>query len=109
LVVESVAVRERAVPPGGPTLNLKTMLSEQGMKLMQDPRVMKVMQDPRVMKVMMQAVQMRGKLQEGFDERVDDVARSLNLVTKKELRELKREMRKMERELERAKAANEKR
>ncbi len=83
---------------------LKSFLTQQSMKLMQDPRVMKLMQDERVMKVMMQALEVRGKLQESLDERVDVVAQSLNLATKKELREIKRAMRKMERELERARA-----
>jgi hypothetical protein len=83
---------------------LKTFLTEQSMKLMQDPRIMKLMQDERIMKAMMQALEVRGKLQESLDERVDVVAQSLNLVTKKELREIKRTMRKMERELERARA-----
>ncbi|HJK94359.1 MAG TPA: hypothetical protein RMH85_34920 [Polyangiaceae bacterium LLY-WYZ-15_(1-7)] len=82
---------------------LKDILTKKGLELMQDPRVAKLMQDERVMKTMMQAIQLRGRLQEDFDQRVDQVARSLNLATKKELRELKRSMRKMEQDLERAK------
>ncbi|MAT24344.1 MAG: hypothetical protein CMN31_28280 [Sandaracinus sp.] len=82
---------------------MKDILTKKGLELMQDPRVAKLMQDERVMKTMMQAIQLRGRLQEDFDQRVDQVARSLNLATKKELRELKRSMRKMEQDLERAK------
>jgi len=87
---------------------LKDLLMKQGMKLMQDPRFMKLMQDERVMKTVMNAVQLRGKLQETFDQRVERVAKTLNLATQKEVRELKRTMRKMERELEDARAEREK-
>jgi hypothetical protein len=85
-------------------MDLKNLLLSRGMKLMQDPRVSKLMQDPRVMKTLMQALQLRGKVQETFEERVARVAKSLNLVTKREVRELERTLRKMERELEAARA-----
>lgn len=85
-------------------MDLKAFVTKQSMKLMQDPRVMKLMQDERVMKAMMQAFQLRGKVQQSFDERVDQLAKSLNLATKREVRELKRTMRKMEQELEKARA-----
>lgn len=84
--------------------DLKSRLMKRGMKLMQDPRFMKLLQDERVMKTVMQAMQLRGKVQESIDERVERVAKSLNLATKQEVRELKRVMRKMERELEEARA-----
>ena len=85
-------------------MSLKSILTKQGMKLMQDPRFMKLMQDERVMKVVMQAFQLRGKVQQSFDERVERVAKTLGFATKKEIRELRRAMRKMEEELERARA-----
>jgi len=83
-------------------MDLKSLLIKQGIKLIQDPRVLKLMQDERVMKALMQAMQMRGRVQEGIDERVEKLAKTLNLATKQEVRELKRAMRKMERELDRA-------
>ena len=83
-------------------MDLKKIISKQGMKLMQDPRFMKVMQDERVMKAMMQAFQMRGKAQENFDQAVERMAKRLGLVTKAEVRELKRSMRKLETELKKA-------
>ena len=73
-----------------------------GIKLLQEPRVMKAMQDERVMKLVMQAFTVRGKLQEGFDQRAEQIAKKLNLATQAEVRELKRAMRQMERELEEA-------
>lgn len=84
-------------------MDLKKLITEQGMKLLQDPRVTKLMQDPRVSKAMMQAFQARGKAQETFDQTVEKVAKRLGLVTKAEVRELKRNMRKLETELKKAK------
>lgn len=73
------------------------------MKLMSDPRIGKLLQDERVMKTMMQAFQLKGKVQESFDQRVESIAKMFNLATKSEMRELKRALRKMEGELEKAK------
>ncbi len=56
-------------------MNFKKLITEQGMKLLQDPRVMKLMQDERVTKAMMQAFQARGKAQESFDQTVEKVAK----------------------------------
>lgn len=89
-------------------MDLKGFLSKQGMKLMQDPRFAKLMSDERVMKAVMQAFQLRGKIQQSFDERVAEVAKKLNLATQAEVRDLKRAMRKMEQELEKARAAGDK-
>ena len=87
---------------------LKDLLMKQGMKLMQDPRFMKLMQDERVMKAVMNAMQLRGKMQETFDQRVERIAKTFNLATQKEVKRLERMLRKMERELEdeRAKKPN---
>jgi len=84
-------------------MDLKKLITKQGMKLMQDPRVAKIMQDERVMKTMMQAFQARSKAQENFDEMVQNAAKRLGLVTKGEVRELKRSMRKLETQLKKAK------
>ena len=83
---------------------LKDLITKKGLELMQDPRVAKLMQDERVMKAMMQAIQLRGRVQENFDQRVEDLAKTLNLATMKEIRELKRNLRKMEQDLAKAKA-----
>ncbi len=83
---------------------LKDLITKKSLELMQDPRVAKLMQDERVMKAMMQAIQLRGRVQENFDQRVEEIAKSLNLATMKEIRELKRNLRKMEQDLAKAKA-----
>ncbi|MAQ14268.1 MAG: hypothetical protein CMN30_05675 [Sandaracinus sp.] len=82
---------------------IKDFLTKKSVELMQDPRVLKLMQDQRVMKAMMEAIRLRGRLQDELDDGIDRVASSLNLATKKELREMKRSLRRMEVELERAK------
>lgn len=82
-------------------MGMRDYLTKQGLKLMQDPRLARVLQDERVMQAMMRAIELRGRMQERIDERVEEVARSLNLATKRELRELKRTLRRMEQDLER--------
>ncbi|HJK97549.1 MAG TPA: hypothetical protein RMF84_10025, partial [Polyangiaceae bacterium LLY-WYZ-14_1] len=84
---------------------LRDLLMAKAGKLMEDPRVGKLMQDERVLKVAMQAFQLRGKVQSEVDRRVARVAKSLNLATRGELRDLKRTVRKLERELGDARAA----
>ena len=84
-------------------MDLKKLLAEKGMKLMQDERVAKLMQDERVMQGMMKAFKARAKAQESFDEAVEQTAKRLGLVTKNDVRDLKRSMRKLENELKKAK------
>lgn len=85
--------------------DLRDFLKKRAGKLMSDPRLAKAMQDERVMKVAMQAFQLRGKVQERIDDRVEKVAKSLGLVTKDEVRELKRTIKKLEVELKKTQAA----
>ena len=83
-------------------MSLKRSLVKEGMKLMQDPRVLTLMQDPRLMKAMAKGFELKGKVQQEFDTRVENMANSLNLATKAEVRELKRTIRKLERDLKKA-------
>ena len=82
-------------------MSLKNLM-KQGAKLMQDPRVMKVLQDPRVMKAVSKGFELKGKVQQQFDQSVEHLANNLNLATKAEVRELKRTIRKLERDLKKA-------
>lgn len=84
-------------------MDLKGKLLERGMKLLQDDRVMKIAQDERIMKAVMQAMELRGKVQQSVDDGVERVAKTLNLATQREVGELKRTIRKLEREMERSK------
>ena len=63
---------------------------------------MKIIQDERVMKGVMQALQLRGRMQDEFDEQVDRIAKSVGLATRREIRELKRTIRRMQGELDRS-------
>jgi hypothetical protein len=80
-------------------MDFKSRVMKKGLEILQDPRAQKVMQDERVTKVAMQAFQLRGKVQEEIDSRVETVAKSLGLVTKNEVRELKRTIKKLETEM----------
>lgn len=82
---------------------LRDELLKRGMKIMQDPKVAKLVQDERVMKVAMQAFQLRGKVQDRIDDRVEKVAKSLGLVTKNDVKDLRRTIKKLENELEKTK------
>lgn len=69
---------------------------------MKDPRVASLLRDERVNRALMEALRFRGKLQRSFDDRVDSVAKTLNLATKREVRELRRTIRRLEQEIKRA-------
>lgn len=81
-------------------MDLKQQVMERAFKLMQDPRVMKALQDPRVMQGVMTAVSLRAKVQAGVQSRVDGLAKSLNLASRAEVRELRRNVERLQRELE---------
>lgn len=83
---------------------LKSFLKQTSVKVLSDPRTQALMQDERFTKAMMRAIQVRQQAQDIFEQRVEEVAESLNIVTKNELKELKRNLKKMERELQRTKA-----
>jgi len=86
-------------------MDIKTFLKGRAAEIMQDPKVAKLIQDERVMKVAMQAYQLRGKVQDQIDENVEKVAKSLGLVTKNDVRELKRTIKKLETELKKTQGA----
>ena len=85
-------------------MDLKSLIKQQRQKLLQDPRVAALLQDERVIKGMMKALQIRQQAQIALEQRVEEVADTLNIATKNELKEMKRALRKMERELQKAKA-----
>jgi len=81
-------------------MDLKEELKNQALRLMQDPRVMKALQNPKLMQGVMGALQLRAKVQQQVQTRMQRVAKSLSLATEAEVRELRRTVRKLERELE---------
>ena len=85
-------------------MSFKSFLMEKSMGLLQNPQVAKLMQDERVMKAMMKAFETRGKVQSAIDTQTEALAKSLNLATRKEVRQLERTLRKVEQELAKARA-----
>ncbi|PIE18242.1 MAG: hypothetical protein CSA65_05875 [Proteobacteria bacterium] len=75
---------------------IKATAMQQGMKLLSNPRVMKLMADPRFMNVLMKGLQLKGKLQSDFEERVRSLAATLNLATKDEVTTLEQTLRQVE-------------
>ena len=51
--------------------DFKELLQQKGMELLKDPRVQKLMQDERVTKGMMQALQLRGKVQDQVEKGIE--------------------------------------
>jgi len=92
------------VSGGFPVPDWKSTLQEQGLKLLGDARVQDLMKDERVVKGMMRVMQLRTEVQERVEKSVEDVARSLNLATADEVKDLRRQLKRMERELEKARA-----
>lgn len=80
---------------------LKKAMIAQGAKLAQSPAVMKLLQNERVMKGLMQALMLRGKVEGVVDHQVEKLARSLQLATRDEVRELQRALRRIEEQLDR--------
>ncbi|MBW2222664.1 MAG: phasin family protein [Deltaproteobacteria bacterium] len=74
-------------------------LKERLFTLLQDPRVAKLMREPRVQQLAMKAFRFRGRVEGGFDQRVQRIASMLNLATQRDLRSLQRRIRYLEREL----------
>jgi hypothetical protein len=80
---------------------LKKALISQGAKLAQSPAMMKLLQNERVMKGLMQALMLRGKVEGLVDQQVEKVAKSLQLATRDEVRELQRALRRIEEQMDR--------
>ena len=74
-------------------------LKERLFTILQDPRVAKLMREPRVQQLAVKAFRFRGRVEGGFEQRVQRVAGMLNLATQRDLRSLQRRIRHLEREL----------
>jgi len=88
-------------------VDLKRELVDQALKLMQDRRVLRAMQNPRVMQGLMGALQLRALVQTRIESGVSRLARSLNLATEAEIRELRRTIRRLEHELQAQRTSHE--
>ena len=81
-------------------MDIKQELLGHATRLMQDPRVAKALQHPALMQGLVQALQVRAKVQSNLESGVQRVAKSLNLATSAEVRDLRRTVRRLERQLE---------
>ena len=86
-------------------MDWKQTVADRALRLMQDPRVMKALQHPKVVQGFMDALQLRAKVQQNFESRVQRVAKGLSLATQAEVRDLRRTVRRLEREIEAQKSA----
>jgi hypothetical protein len=81
-------------------MDFKQKLMQEGMKLMSNPKVMKLMQDERVMKAVMGAMALPAKISTATEKAGETVAKTLNLPTAQEVKDLKRTIRKLEEQVE---------
>lgn len=81
-------------------MDLKQQLFNKALQVMQDPRVAKALQNPKVIQGVMSALKLKSELEKNVDAGMKVVAKSLNLATESEVRELKRAIKRLERELE---------
>lgn len=71
---------------------LKATMMTKAMKLMTDPKVMKVLSNPKVTNVLLQAMMLKGRAEQAWNERAQMLARQLNLATQEEVDALKSEL-----------------
>jgi len=81
-------------------MDFKQKMMQEGMKLMSNPKVMKLMQDERVMKAVMGAMQLPAKISTATEQVGETVAKTLNMATAREVKDLKRTIRKLEEQVE---------
>jgi hypothetical protein len=87
-------------------MDFKQKLMQEGMKLMSNPKVMKLMQDERVMKAVMGAMALPAKVSTLGETVGESVAKSLNMATAREVKDLKRTIRKLEEQLDTIRTKN---
>ncbi len=75
---------------------LKNMAARRVGKVLASDATMKVVADPRVQKAMMRAINMRADARELVEQRVQNVAAVLDLVTREDVASLKRTIRDLE-------------
>jgi hypothetical protein len=77
-------------------VDVKKTAMDQLMKLMQNPKVMQVAMNPKVMGTVMKAMALRGKVQSAASAATQTMAKSLNIATRDEVKELRRTIRRLE-------------
>lgn len=80
-------------------MDVKKTVLTQVMKLAQNPKVMEIAMNPKVMGAAMKVMSLRGQVESASAAATQTLARSLNLATREEVRELRRTIRRLEDEL----------
>ncbi len=84
-------------------MSLKDKVRQKSMEMMGDPRMLKLMQNEQFMKAMSVLMQVPGKVNTFTNEQTDRFARTLNLATEQELKDLTRKVKSLEGEVARLK------
>lgn len=84
-------------------MSLKDKVRQKSMEMMGDPRMLKLMQNEQFMKAMSVLMQVPGKVNTFTSEQTDRFARTLNLATEQELKDLTRKVKSLEGEVARLK------
>ncbi len=71
---------------------LKAAMMTRAMKLMTDPKVVKVLANPKVTGMLLQAMTLRERAEQTWNDRSRILARQLNLATQQEVEDLKSEL-----------------
>ena len=85
-------------------MDIKKTLLAQVTKLIQNPRVMQLAMNPKVMGAVMRVMTVRGQVASTVSSAQHSVARTLNLASRDEVRELRRTVRRLEEQLSRMEA-----
>lgn len=80
-------------------MSMKKTLLNQGIKIMSDPRVMKLMQDERLMKAVMGLMSVPGRVTTFTQEQSARFARTMDLATEQEVKDLRRTVRSLEEQI----------
>lgn len=87
-------------------MGAKEQLLNSAMKAMQSDTARKVMSNERFQQAMALAFRTTFKVRSNIDNTKKRIAKSLNMVTKEELRDLRRSVERLERRLRRSEKAN---
>ena len=85
---------------------LKSKLVSEGLRVLGDPRVTRIVQDPRFMAAMMTAMGMPSRARGLAKEAVGAVARTMELATTTEVRDLRRTVRALEEQVAQLRSHN---
>jgi hypothetical protein len=84
-------------------MTIRDQMRKKGLELMSDPRVLKLMQNEQFMRAMSTVFSVPGKVNAFTTEQTERFARTMNLATAQQMKDLQRKVRNLEEEIERLK------